>query len=55
VPGRAGALKTFLQEKRILVGGSADPDVLRLMPPLTVRDSSIDALLEAIASFPAEH
>ncbi len=54
VPGRAGELKTFLQDKRILVGGSADPDVLRLMPPLTVRDSSIDALIEAIASFAAE-
>ncbi len=54
VPGRAGTLKTYLQDKRILVGGSADPDVLRLMPPLTVRDSSIDALVEAIASFPNE-
>ena len=54
VPGRAGTLKGYLQDKRILVGGSADLDVLRLMPPLTVRDSSIDALLEAIASFPSE-
>ena len=54
VPGRAGTLKMYLQDKRILVGGSADPDVLRLMPPLTVRDSSIDALVEAIASFPHE-
>lgn len=54
VPGRAGALKLFLQDRRILVGGSGDPDVLRLMPPLTVRDSSIDALLAAIASFTSE-
>jgi len=54
VPGRAAALKTFLQERRILVGGSGDSDVLRLMPPLTVRDSSVDALLQAITSFGKE-
>jgi acetylornithine/succinyldiaminopimelate/putrescine aminotransferase len=54
VPGRAARLKAFLQDRRILVGGSADPDVLRLMPPLTVRDSSIDAFLEAAAAFTRE-
>jgi len=54
VPGRAAALKTFLQDRRILVGGSGDADVLRLMPPLTVRDSSVATLLGAIAAFPRE-
>ncbi len=54
VPGRAAALKKYLQDRHILVGGSADPDVLRLMPPLTVRDSSIDTLVAAIASFTKE-
>jgi acetylornithine/succinyldiaminopimelate/putrescine aminotransferase len=54
VPGRAGLLKSYLQDRRILVGGSGDPDVLRLMPPLTVRDASVDALVAAIVSFSRE-
>ncbi|MBI4913298.1 MAG: aminotransferase class III-fold pyridoxal phosphate-dependent enzyme [Acidobacteria bacterium] len=51
VPGRAKALKTFLQDRRILVGGSHDPEVLRLMPPLTLTDDAVRALLDAIRDF----
>ena len=54
VPGRAADLKRFLLDRRILVGGSNDPDVLRLMPPLTVRESSVDALVAAIKAFTIE-
>jgi 4-aminobutyrate aminotransferase-like enzyme len=40
-----------LQAQRILVGGSGDPDVPRLMPPLTISDASVEALLGAIKDF----
>ena len=50
---RAGALKKKLQEQRILVGGSSEPEVLRLMPPLTVSDAAVDSLLTAIRDFGA--
>jgi len=52
VPGRAKALKAHLQAHRILVGGSGDPDALRLMPPLTLTRASVDALAKAVKSFP---
>lgn len=48
---RAAALKAHLFANRILVGGSGDPAVLRLMPPLTVADTSLDALLASIHAF----
>ncbi len=51
VPGRAKALKLHLQERRILVGGSGDPDVLRLMPPLNLGSAAVDALALALHSF----
>ena len=50
-PGVAKQLKAHLQAQRILVGGSGDADVLRLMPPLTITDASVDALLGAIREF----
>ena len=54
VGSQAGALKKFLQSQRILVGGSGDPEVLRLMPPLNLSDEAIHALLDAIHEFPEE-
>ena len=51
----AGMLKKFLQEQRILVGGSSDPEVLRLMPPLNVGDQAVDTLLSAIDTYGATH
>lgn len=51
----ATALKKHLQEQRILVGGSSDPEVLRLMPPLNVSDKAVDTLLAAIQKFSADH
>lgn len=53
VPGRAKALKQHLQDARILVGGSSDPDVLRLMPPLNLSDEAIAALTAAVKDFPS--
>ena len=50
-PGVAKELKAHLQAQRILVGGSGDPEVLRLMPPLTLTDGSVEALLGAIGDF----
>jgi acetylornithine/succinyldiaminopimelate/putrescine aminotransferase len=51
---QAGALKRFLQARRILVGGSGNPEVLRLMPPLNLSDEAIKALLDAVHEFPEE-
>ena len=45
---QAAPLKKHLQERRILVGSSSDPGVLRLMPPLNISSQAVDALLEAI-------
>ncbi len=53
VPGRAKQLKAHLQDRHILVGGSGDPDALRLMPPLNVTRAAVDALAEAVRTFPA--
>ena len=47
----AAALKAHLLAQRILVGGSHDPGILRLMPPLTLQDRSLDALLQTLATF----
>ncbi len=47
----AKALKEHLLSHRILVGGSHDPSVLRLMPPLTLSDASVEAFLEAVHAF----
>jgi acetylornithine/succinyldiaminopimelate/putrescine aminotransferase len=53
VGAQASALKKRLQEQRILVGGSSDPAVLRLMPPLNVSTAAVDSLLAAIRGFTA--
>ncbi|MFI4967368.1 MAG: aspartate aminotransferase family protein [Gammaproteobacteria bacterium] len=50
---QAAALKKRLQEQHILVGGSSDPEVLRLMPPLNISDAAVDSLLAAIRGFAA--
>ena len=51
VPSRASALKQYLEQKGILVGSSADPEVLRLMPPLNLTDEAIAALAHAVHEF----
>ena len=51
VPARAAALKKYLQDSGILVGGSSNSEVLRLMPPLNIGDEAIAALGEAVRKF----
>jgi acetylornithine/succinyldiaminopimelate/putrescine aminotransferase len=51
VPNRASALKQHLERRRILVGSSADPEILRLMPPLNLTDEAIAALAHAVREF----
>jgi acetylornithine/N-succinyldiaminopimelate aminotransferase len=51
VPSRASALKQHLEQRGILVGSSADPEVLRLMPPLNLTDEAIAALANAVREF----
>ncbi|MBK9795031.1 MAG: aminotransferase class III-fold pyridoxal phosphate-dependent enzyme [Holophagaceae bacterium] len=50
----AAALKKHLLAQNILVGGSGDPTVLRLMPPLNVSDQALRALISAIHAFTPE-
>jgi acetylornithine/succinyldiaminopimelate/putrescine aminotransferase len=48
----SAALKKHLMGQHLLVGGSGDPDVLRLMPPLNVSSRALQALIAAIHTFP---
>jgi acetylornithine/succinyldiaminopimelate/putrescine aminotransferase len=50
----AAALKKHLLARNILVGGSGDATVLRLMPPLNVSGEALDALIAAIHAFGPE-
>ena len=50
----AAALKRHLLGRHILVGGSGDPTVLRLMPPLTLTGEALIALITAIHAFQPE-
>lgn len=50
-PGPAAALKRHLFERRLLVGASGDPSVLRLMPCLNVSEAAIEALETAVHEF----
>jgi acetylornithine/succinyldiaminopimelate/putrescine aminotransferase len=50
----AAALKKHLLARNILVGGSGDASVLRLMPPLNVSDEAMQALITAIHAFVPE-
>lgn len=47
----APALRQHLLANRVLVGGSSDPGVLRLMPPLNVSTEAIEALITAVRGF----
>ncbi|MDQ6938875.1 MAG: aminotransferase class III-fold pyridoxal phosphate-dependent enzyme [Verrucomicrobiota bacterium] len=51
VPSRAAALKKYLQDSGVLVGGSSNLEVLRLMPPLNISDQAIAALGEVVRKF----
>ena len=44
----AKELQTMLLGKRILTGGSMDPQVLRLMPPLTLTTDQADFFLKVV-------
>jgi acetylornithine/succinyldiaminopimelate/putrescine aminotransferase len=53
VGDHAAALKKQLLEDRILVGGSHNPEVLRLLPPLTLSDDGIAEFLASVNAFSA--
>jgi acetylornithine/succinyldiaminopimelate/putrescine aminotransferase len=42
-----------LRVRRILAGGSADPHVVRLLPPLTLAHEHVDRLVAALREIPA--
>ncbi len=47
----AQSLKRALFDDRILVGGSSDPSILRLMPPLTLSDLGAEQLISAVMRY----
>jgi len=47
--GTAKSVQQGLLEKKIITGLSEDPDVLRLLPPLTLRRPEIDLFLETLS------
>lgn len=49
----AREVRDALLDRGILAGLSTDPAVLRLLPPLILEDSQVDALVEALAAIPA--
>lgn len=54
VGAQAQALKAHLFKEHILVGGSDDPAVLRLMPPLNIGIRALETLLESVGAFTAQ-
>lgn len=48
--GGAKAARDALLERNILVGTSGDPDVIRLLPPLVLKDEHVDELVAALAA-----
>lgn len=48
---QAPALKAHLFKEHILVGGSDDPAVLRLMPPLNISIHALETLLDSVGAF----
>jgi acetylornithine/succinyldiaminopimelate/putrescine aminotransferase len=51
----AASLKAHLLDHGLVVGGSSDPAVLRLMPPLTISDAALERLVAAIQAFGDAH
>jgi len=49
----AKEIQAELLARGILVGGSSDPDVIRLLPPLVLEQCHADQLLDALAGLPA--
>jgi acetylornithine/N-succinyldiaminopimelate aminotransferase len=47
--GTAKSVQQGLLDKKIITGLSEDPDVLRLLPPLTLRRAEIDLFLDALS------
>jgi acetylornithine/succinyldiaminopimelate/putrescine aminotransferase len=48
----AGEVASYLRSEGILAGTSADPVVVRVMPPLTIGVAEIERLAEALARYP---
>ena len=48
---QAAALKKHLFDAGILLGGSNDPSVLRLMPPLNLSSDAIAAFIQSVQRF----
>jgi acetylornithine aminotransferase/acetylornithine/N-succinyldiaminopimelate aminotransferase len=45
---KAAPIHQALLERKIITGTSSDPNVLRLLPPLCLRETEVDVLIEAL-------
>ena len=54
-----GSLAKPIQQKllgqKIITGGSNDPEILRLLPPLTLGQAEVDQFIEALAMIEVAH
>jgi 4-aminobutyrate aminotransferase-like enzyme len=48
----AKEVQTELLERGLMTGTSADPFVLRLLPPLVLEDAHVDALVAGLRELP---
>ena len=48
----ASIFRDYLLENHIMTGTSSVPNVLRLLPPLTLQKAEIDQFLEVLGAFP---
>lgn len=47
-PGKAAPIHQALLDRRIITGTSSDPNVLRLLPPLCLREPEVEMFVEAL-------
>jgi acetylornithine/N-succinyldiaminopimelate aminotransferase len=50
----AASVRNQLLEKDILVGTSADPNIIRLLPPLILEEQHVQRLIDSLAELPEE-
>jgi len=48
VAEKAGPIHKALLDRQIITGTSSDPNVLRLLPPLCLKQQEVDVLVEAL-------
>ena len=53
IDGEAAKLRDYLLERSIITGTASQKNVLRLLPPLVLKESDADVLVEALEGYAA--